>query len=326
MSHELSTNSKGQVEFAYLLSDGQAWHGLGQGLPDGADHDAWVTASGMDWKIQRSKVRYAVARPDTSGVLEPAQLLELPEKHVLFRSDDKAPLGVCSDRYKVVQPREVLAFFKDIVKVGGLQLSAAGTVFGGKRFWATAKIGEACPTSVKDKIGGYLLLSTSADGSLATEARLTSIRVVCRNTLAMAMADKSQVKVSHRSTFRPDEVKAFMGLNETAWAAFKHSITRLANKQVSKEQAEHLTFGLLGGQDKVRAGAAYNKILDLFAGEGQGSTLDGVAGTAWGFVNAVSEMVDHHSRARSDANRFVSSQWGAGAAMKTDAFKLALSI
>jgi phage/plasmid-like protein (TIGR03299 family) len=319
--HELTTNSRGQVEFAYLTSDGQAWHGLGQGLPDHAPHDAWIQAAGMDWKILRSKVRYAVDRTGDTN-----QYLELPEKHVLFRSDDKAPLGVCSDRYKVVQPREVLEFFKDIVKVGGLQLSAAGTVFGGKRFWATAKIGEACPTSVKDKIGGYLLLSTSADGSLATEVRLTSIRVVCRNTLAMATADKSQVKVSHRSTFRPDEVKAFMGLNETAWAAFKHSITRLANKQVNKELAEELTFSLLGSEDKVRGSAAYNKILDLFNGDGQGSTLDGVYGTAWGFVNSVTEYVDHFTRARSDANRFVSSQWGAGAAMKNDALKLALSI
>lgn len=321
MSHELTVNARGQVEFAYLTSDGQAWHGLGQGLPDNATHDEWVHASGMDWKILRSKVRYAVARDgDTT------KYLELPEKHVLFRSDDKAPLGVCSDRYKVVQPREVLEFFKDIVKVGGLQLSAAGTVFGGKRFWATAKIGEACPTSVKDKIGGYLLLSTSADGSLATEARLTSIRVVCRNTLAMAVADKSQVKVSHRSTFNPTEVKSFMGLNEAAWSAFRHNIVKLANKPVTKELAEDLTLSLLGGDDKVLASAAYNKILDLFAGEGQGSTLDGVHGTAWGLANAFSEYVDHHARARSDANRFVASQWGAGAALKNDALKLLLSL
>lgn len=320
MSHELSTNSKGQVEFAYLLSDGQAWHGLGQGLQDNASHDEWVAGAGMDWKIQRSKVRYAVDRAGT--------MLELPEKHVLFRGDDQRPLGVVSDRYQIVQPREVLEFFKDIVKVGGLQLSAAGTIYGGKRFWATAKIGEASPTSLKDKLGGYLLLSTSADGSQATEAFLTSIRVVCKNTLAMAFQGSkgSRYKVSHRSVFKPEDVKSFMGLNEAAWDAFRHNVVRLANKPVDQDLAEELTAKVLGGGEKVVASAAYNKILDLFNGAGQGSQLDGVYGTAWGFVNSVSEYVDHWARARSDENRMVSSQWGPGADMKQRALDMANAI
>ena len=320
MSHELSTNSKGQVEFAYLLSDGQAWHGLGQGLQDNASHDEWVAGAGMDWKIQRSKVRYAVDRAGT--------MLELPEKHVLFRGDDQRPLGVVSDRYQIVQPREVLEFFKDIVKVGGLQLSAAGTIYGGKRFWATAKIGEASPTSLKDKLGGYLLLSTSADGSQATEAFLTSIRVVCKNTLAMAFQGSkgSRYKVSHRSVFKPEDVKSFMGLNEAAWDAFRHNVVRLANKPVDQDLAEELTAKVLGGGEKVVASAAYNKILDLFNGAGQGAQLDGVYGTAWGFVNSVSEYVDHWARARSDENRMVSSQWGPGADMKQRALDMANAI
>lgn len=320
MSDNLTVNLKGQVEFAYLLSDGQAWHGLGQGLQDNASHDEWVAGAGMDWKIQRSKVRYAVDRAGT--------MLELPEKHVLFRGDDQRPLGVVSDRYQIVQPREVLEFFKDIVKVGGLQLSAAGTIYGGKRFWATAKIGEASPTSLKDKLGGYLLLSTSADGSQATEAFLTSIRVVCKNTLAMAFQGSkgSRYKVSHRSVFKPEDVKSFMGLNEAAWDAFRHNVVRLANKPVDHDLAEELTAKVLGGGEKVVASAAYNKILDLFNGAGQGSQLDGVYGTAWGFVNSVSEYVDHWARARSDENRMVSSQWGPGADMKQRALDMANAI
>ena len=323
MSHELTTNSKGQVEFAYLLSDGQAWHGLGQGLQDNASHDEWVAGAGMDWKIQRSKVRYATER---SGAV--TKYLDLPEKHVLFRTDDKRPLGVVSDRYQIVQPREVLEFFKDIVKVGGLQLSAAGTIYGGKRFWATAKIGEASPTSLKDRIGGYLLLSTSADGSQATEAFLTSIRVVCKNTLAMAFQGSkgSRYKVSHRSVFKPEDVKSFMGLNEAAWEAFRHNIVRLANKPVDVTKAEELTLELMGGGEKVVASAGYNKILDLFKGDGQGSQLDGVYGTAWGWIQSCTEFVDHWARARSDENRMVSSQWGPGADMKQRALELANKI
>ncbi len=322
MSHELTTNAvTKQVEFAYLKSDGLPWHGLGQPMEDNASIDEWRAAAGMNWKIQRAKVRYPVSHDPS------VPMREIPDKHVLLRSDTKDALGVVSDSYKVVQPEQVIEFFRDIVKVGGLELSAAGTIYGGRRFWATAKIGEASPTSVRDKIGGYLLLSTSADGSQRTEARRTTIRVVCRNTLAMAASEgQPWVKISHRTEFDPEEVKQFMGLNEAAWEAFRHQITRLANIPVDTTKAEELTEMVLGGGEKVIASAGYNKILDLFDGAGKGADIDGVHGTGWGYVNAVTEYIDHWTRARSDENRFVSAQWGPGADMKQRAVDLVLAL
>jgi len=315
MSHELTTHADGRVEFAYLASDGTPWHGLGQALADGTDLDSWRVAAGMDWAIQRSEIRYAVSRDATAD-----SLIKLPDQHVLFRSDTKDALGVVSKRYQVVQPGEVLEFFRDIAKAGGLELSAAGTIYGGKRFWATAKIGEASPVGLQDNIGGYLLLSTSADGSLATEVRRTTVRTVCKNTLAMAVADApASVKVSHRSVFKPEQVKEFMGLNAAAWDAFRANIVKLANIDVHEQDAGDFVAGLLGGGEKVRESAGFVKILDLFNGSGMGATNDGVFGTAWGLLNAVTEYADHHVRARTDQNRFVSSQWGAGADLKQKA-------
>lgn len=321
MAHELTTNQDGQVEFAYLERDGLPWHGLGQAMPMGASIEDWRKQAGMDWRIQRSKVRYAVSR-DEGAVFE-----EMADQHVLFRSDSKKALGLVSEKYKVVQPSEVIEFFRDIARAGGLELSAAGTIFGGRRFWATAKIGEASPTSVRDKIGGYLLISTSADGSLATEVRRTTVRTVCSNTLAMAMADApASIKVSHKSVFDPAAVRDFMGLNEAAWEAFKHQVVRLANKPVILEAAEKITADILGGGDKVYATAGYNKILDLFQGQAKGADFDGVNGSAWGFINAVTEYADWFSRARTHENRFVSSQWGLGADLKQRALDAVLAV
>jgi phage/plasmid-like protein (TIGR03299 family) len=316
MSHELTVRANGAVEFAYLASDGTPWHGLGQALQDGTSIDGWREAAGMDWRIRRSQVRYAVDR-------DAEQFITLPEQHVLFRSDTNAPLGVVSNKYQVVQPGEVIEFFRDIAKAGGLELSAAGTIYGGKRFWATAKIGEAAPASVADKIGGYILISTSADGSLATEVRRTTVRTVCKNTLQMAMADaKASIKVTHRSVFDPDSVKEFMGLNTAAWDSFRHTVTRLANIEMLEEEAVEMSAQVFGGGEKVRETAGYKKVLSLFNGEGMGSTLDGVMGTRWGFLNAVTEYADHHVRARTDENRFVASQWGAGADLKARTLEL----
>jgi phage/plasmid-like protein (TIGR03299 family) len=322
MSHELTQRENGQVEFAYAVADGEPWHGLGHPMQPGATVEEWRIAAGMEWAIKRSKVRYATSMDPTTP------LIEVPEKHVLFRSDTHAPLGVVSDKYKTVQPAEVLDFFKDIARAGGLELSAAGTIFGGKRFWATAKIGEASPTGVNDKINGFLLISTSADGSLSTEVRRTTVRAVCNNTLSMALSKVNNgVKITHRSVFKPEDVHAFMGLNEAAWASFRHQIETLANTDLKLDAAEEAAVSVFGGDpDKVRTSAGFGKVMDLFANSGLGAKEDGVYGTAWGFVNAFTEYADHWTRARSAENRFVSSQWGSGAQLKDAAMAKALAL
>lgn len=320
MAHELTTNNlTGQIEFAYRASEGLPWHGLGQPMADDADIEQWRTAAGMDWHIKRAKVRYPVSH-------DPAVPLKvIDDQHVLLRSDTKEHLAIVSDRYKVVQPGEVLDFFKDIAKAGGLELSAAGTLQGGRKFWATAKIGEASPTSVKDSIGGFLLLSTSADGSMPTEARLTSTRVVCANTLAFAREDsKAAMRISHRSKFDPEDIKAQMGLNFTAWESFRADIVRLANTVVRPDHAEELVADLFtvgaDSHDKVRESRGYEIVLRLFNGAGKGATLDGVAGTAWGLLNAATEYADHHTRTRTQENQFLSSHFGPAASFKQTAF------
>lgn len=320
MSHELTTHKDGAVEFAYRAADGMPWHGLGQEVPDGATIETWRTMAGMDWRILRSKVRYAISR-------DGERTLEMPEQHVLFRNDTFAPLGVVSDKYKVVQPGEVLEFFRDIVKEGGLQLSAAGTIYGGKRFWATAKIGEASPASIRDTIGGYLLLSTSADGSIATEVRRTSVRVVCRNTLALASREAATMRISHRSVFDPTTIKRFMGLNEAAWDLFLHNIETLANTDLKLDVAEALTVKIIGGEEaKVRDSKGFQTVMQLFTKTGLGAKEDGVYGTAWGLTNAFTEYVDWHTRARSEENRFAAAQWGAGADLKQRALDTLLAL
>ena len=323
MAHALTTRSNGFVEFAYAQADGEAWHGLGQSVADGATQAEWQAAAGMDWSVKRSRVRYG----------DETNFRTIDDSHVLFRSDTKAALGIVSAGYKLVQPAECLDFFASIAKANGVELSAAGTLNGGRRFWATAKIGEASPVSIADKIGGYLLVATSADGSLATEVRLTTVRVVCANTLAMARVQgQAAVRVTHRSTFDADAIKADMGINQAAWAAFRHSMVRLANKAVLPDQAEQFIAGLFAknqaqaGLDAARLSRGYASVLGLFNGAALGSELDGVQGTAYGLLQAVTEHVDHHARATSVDNRFSSAQWGPGSDMKNEALTQLLAL
>lgn len=326
MAHNIS-NVNGRNEMAYVGET--PWHGLGQALRLGAPLEEWITAAGMDWRVQRSKVRYFT---DKNG----ANQLEWPEQHVLFRSDTKAPLGLVSDGYKVVQPRQVLEFFKDLTIDNRMTLETAGTLKGGAIYWALAKIHEWDGIG-EDKIGGYVLLSTSADGSRKTSGKFTAVRVVCNNTLSAADADgKREVAVSHRSVFDEHKVKIDLGLAHDAFQAFMVKARALANRRISKPEAVDLTLRLLGGdgyrdfspekRDEVLASKHAQGIAYLYAGAGKGAQMDSAKGTAWGYVNAVTEYVDWHYPARKPENRLASAWYGPGERMKNNAMDLALAL
>lgn len=316
-----------QDGFAELAYVGETpWHGLGQELVAGAGIETWKKAAGMDWQIQRSVVRYTTHEAD-------ATLLELPEQHVLFRSDTKAPLSVVSSKYRIVQPGEVLEFFRDLTDANGYTLTTAGTLFGGRQFWALAAIGEDAVVVGDDKIGGYLLLSSSCDGTLATTARFTTVRVVCNNTLSMALrgAAKREVVVRHTSRFDAESVKQQLGLARDRFGEFLKAARRLAQVPVSVEHAEQFVNELLVDSraavgDDVRQSKQFQKIMDLFRGRAIGAEQHDATGNAWALVNSVTEFVDHHTRAKTDSHRLASAWFGRGDRLKTAALERALAL
>ena len=322
MAHELTQRVNGKVEMAYVGDT--PWHGLGEALIAGASIEAWVTAAGMDWNVCRSRVRFGEG---------PNQKI-MDDKHVLFRSDSKEPLGIVSKNFKIVQPKTVLEFFRDLVADGGMQLETAGTLFGGKRFWALAKTGESAEVVRGDKVGGYVLLCTGADGSLATTAKFTTVRVVCNNTLTTALPGDA-LRVTHRSVFDASQMKANMGLARQSFDVFMTNMRTLAEKTLDPARAANLTVQLLAKKpgklsDEERTvivdAKPYRTIMDLYSGTGRGARMAGVADTAWGWVNGVTEFVDHVGVSHSADNRMNSAWFGPGEAMKNRAVDLALAV
>jgi len=335
MSHELTIRAGGKVEMAFTGEN--PWHGLGQSLPVGADLDEWQVAAGMDWRIDRAKVRYP-ARAEDAG--NPAAWRAMDDRHVLLRSDNGDALGVVSSSYQEVQPADVLGFFRDLTKGAGFEMETAGTLFGGKRFWALARVTADAPIlDAKDKVGGFLLLSTSADGSLSTEARFTTVRVVCKNTLGMAREKRAEVKVSHRAAFDPDAAKEALGVRpqdmrerfETQMEQFR----RLARSRATPAEMVRMTLEAFGHdpdamsrddlEKAARAPAAAAIGTLAVSGDGlMGADLSGGSRTAWSWLNAVTQYVDHGARARSQSNRLDSAWFGRGDALKMKAQEIAI--
>ena len=317
MAHEISINN-GIAQYA---STQREWHGLGQLMVAGATIEDWQKQAGMDYRIQRSVIRYATER----NISEASDFRTIEDKHVLFRSDTGAALGVVSDGYKVVQPSDVLEFFREWADQGGLTLESAGVLFGGKRYFATAKLADAVSLDGgRDKVVPYALLSTSADGSLATECRWTTVRTVCNNTLTMARKGDATYKASHRTVFKPEDAKAAVEAANAEFGAFMLMARNLAQVKIDHDAAEELTVKLLmkSNEEVARASAGFTRIMSLFDGAGKGSNFETAHDTAWGWLNAVTEYADHHVRARSDENRKASALWGPGDALKNKALEL----
>lgn len=300
------------------------WHGLGQRLSYGASIDQWRVEAGLDWHVERAPVQF---KPIGKGVFIKG------ESEVLYRDDTYAQLGIVSERYRVVQPAEVLEFFRDLVGTGGLELETAGSLDGGRKVWAMARTGDGFAIKGQDRVNGYLLLSTSFDGSMATRAQFTSVRVVCNNTLSIATAStKGAIVVPHSATFDARGTKIDLGLLGGAFGTFEDQANALADRKLTDKEAMALLASVMikGEVEDVteistKRSNQIKTVFDLYSHAGRGSNLASSRGTAWGVVNAVTEWVDHQA-GNNVNNRFRSSQFGLGAAMKTEALVKALAL
>ncbi len=312
-------------QMAYVGAE--PWHGLGNRLPAQQPIDVWQKSAGMDWTIQETPVRFLV---DSIGSL--GSIHSFDEQKVLYRSDTKQALSVVSQRYQIVQPKEVLEFYRDLTDVSGYQLETAGVLKGGKKFWALAKTGQSTALKGNDQVNGYLLLATSCDGTLATTATPTTVRVVCNNTLNIAVQGANQaIKVGHRTKFDAQAVKQQLGIAVAHWDGFMYRMRTLAERKVKSHEAMNYFLRVMcdvqhGAIDPAGLAneRALKRVQALYDGQGKGAELEAAKGTAWGLLNAVTEYVDHERRARSSEYRMDSACFGQGAVLKQRALDTAL--
>lgn len=307
------------------------WHGLGNQLSQHQPLEVWAEQAGMNWRIEESEVRFVSSSAGTSL----GSIHAFPDQKVLYRSDTKAPLSVVSRRYQVVQPQDVLEFYRDLTEVGGFELETAGVLKEGRKFWALAKTGQNTTLKGRDRVNAYLLLATACDGTLATTAQFTSVRVVCNNTLAIALGDGAgAIKVPHRSQFDPQSVKRQLGIAVSSWDGFMVRMRALSECKVKEDAVESffkrvLTYPITSSTDgntQAINDRAIKAVQELYLGRGKGSEMASASGTAWGLLNSITEYVDHHRRARSSDHRLDAAWFGQGATIKQKAWDEAIKL
>jgi phage/plasmid-like protein (TIGR03299 family) len=308
------------------------WHGLGQKLPAGSNIDVWAEKAHLKWTVEEATVQFA----GYDGFRDSKILSNYTGRKVLYRSDTGMPLEVVSDGYRIVQPLEVLEFYRDLVDLHGFVMETAGSLDDGRRVWALAKAGDDFRIMGQDVIQPYLMFCTSFDKTLSTTIMPTTVRVVCNNTLSFAFDSgehsSSTIKVPHSAKFNAENVKIDMGLVDGSFLKFSEYAERMAYAKISKRDAVAFFVELLhsngdnedysdvfGKPSKEKALQTMVKLFD----EGPGAELESANSSLWGAINAVTAWVDHEKPARSNNNRFKGGQFGDGAALKSKAQKLA---
>ena len=315
MSHDID-DSTGQPAMAYVGEE--PWHGLGEKLPAGQSIEVWKRAARLDWTIQMVPVLYQYE----------GRTRMMPERFVLSRDDTGAALSVVSGDYQVVQPAEVLEFYRDLVAQRHYTLETAGALDGGRKVWALARTGMVANVAgnAADQLGAYVLLATSCDKSLATTVSFTSIRVVCQNTLGFAFNDMSanrrrHIKVEHSRKFDHGNVKESLGLIDEAWSNFLQRVNPMASLALTDSLAQRYFESLFVPANALEAkpisvakSREVYQMMSLYR-SAQGQDIGTAKGTLWGAVNAVTYYTDH-VRSTKSTERVDSAWFGSGAALK----------
>jgi len=302
-----------------MTADGRdAWHGLGARLSQVATAQEAIEAASMDWEVEMRKV--FIQTP--SG-----QFMEVTDKKAVTRLDNGKVFGVFSNQYTPLQNRDAFTFFDGVVGAGEAIYHTAGTLGGGSRIWILAKLPGDLKLSNSDVLERYILLANSHDGSLAVTMKPTTVRVVCNNTLSVAMGGDTNklFRAVHTSSVmqRVNQARETLGLQEAYFAMMMRGIERLADESMNQVAADEFLVKLFGQEESPEAISTrmqnqMDTVGDLFI---SGTGNHGV--NRWDMLNAVTEFVDH--KRSKDADKRLDAAWfGTGKDLKQKAWNLLL--
>ena len=318
MAHDLFVNQEtGKASMFYVYSDGVPWHQLGTRLDNPATSQEAIEAAGLDFDVELKPIHTYV---DFEEKL-------IPNKYATMRSDTNDVLGVVGARYQPIQNREAFTFFDALVGEDEAIYHTAGVLGKGERIWVLAKLPDYIKVGKKDIVDKYLLLTNSHDGSSVVRAKLTPIRVVCNNTLSVALTGTEQeVRIRHTASAvdKLEEAHKLLGLTNSLYEQLDGIFNTMALRKISEKQLIDYVKTLVPenpeAKHQTRNENIRNSILDLHE-TGLGADLS--RGTVYSAYNAVSEYTDHVQGSKNPDKHLKSIWFGGGERLKLQAFKLA---
>lgn len=316
MSHEVET-------MMYVREE--PWHGLGTRLPEEVKAAEAMAVAGLDWKVEMRPLYYDV-KAGTPGVAK------VPGELAVVRMSDDKVLGIQGPGYTPFQNEEAFSFFDEVVGSGQAVYHTAGSLRGGKRIWILAKLPQTAQVKGVDPVQNYLLLCNGHDGKMALRMHWTPIRVVCWNTLQMAMGRQVGQAFYARHTGGIEErvsvAQDMLGFAQKRFEGFMENANRIARASFLKGELDDFLRQVLEyKEDKKDEEQAKGKVLAMarikeLVETGAGLQEKKIRGTKWAVYNAITEWVDHERPTRSARGRLDIAWFGDGADLKDRAWAL----
>lgn len=303
MAHELSFHN-GKAEMAY--AGARPWHGLGVQVPGLMKTEEALTAAHLTWGLKKIPL------------LSSFDLAVVPDCFGIQRDDTNTILGVVGDRYTPISNKEAFAFFDGVLGESQAQIETAAALHGGSKVFMLARLPEVQEILPGDKMEQFLLVSTTHDGSSATEVMFTNVRVVCQNTLTAALRGQTnRIKIRHTANYKERMAQAERTLcaSKSYWTEVQAMAKHLAETSVSRVEVGAFMDAMFPKKTKedgndAQVEKARNKFEQLLE-SGMGTEIPGVRGSAWGLYNAYSEYLQYGRQVRgvSDDAAKVTKRW-----------------
>ena len=269
------------------------WHGLGTKVAEAPSSEEALRLAGLDWQVEQEPVY-----TDTGEAV--------PGYKANIRDKDRRVLGVVTDRYKIIQNQEAFSF-TDALLGKGVRYETAGSLQGGRRVWLLARLPKEYIIS-GEQVSPYLVFSNTHDGSGAVKVALTPVRVVCCNTLNLALdTAKRSWSMIHTGNIRDklQEAEDTLFMAEEYMMQLGKEFGNLQRKKITDRQgAEYIEMLLPLEKD---ATAIQNKNItklreDMAHRYYDAPDLQGTGKNAYRFLNAVSDFATHAKPLRRTAN------------------------
>ena len=274
------------------------WHGLGTKVEEAPTSADALRLAGLDWRVEQKNIQLCGGS-------------KVPGYKANVRSTDGKVLGVVSDRYRIVQNADAFEFTDSIIG-GDVRYETAGSLNGGKKIWLLAKLPET--EIAGDRTEPYLCFSNTHDGSGAVRVCMTPIRVVCNNTLNLALdSAKRAWSVRHTGSLQSKmhEARACLRMANRYMGALAEKADRMANTTITRDQLNRILDELFPVDEHTTEREKQNikKLRDEYMVCYFAPDLVKFRDTAWGAYNAMSDMITHNAPLRKTEN-YRENNWG----------------
>lgn len=274
------------------------WHGLGEKVKHGVHAEEMIVAAGLDWVVEKRPARGVKPirdLPDGQKLYPHYEIVRVPRSGV---QEEEVVFGIVTDKYEPLQNKDTFAFFDPIVDRNDAFFETAGALGQGERVWVMAKMPDEIEVVPGDICRKYLLLSNTHTGKGSVIVKFTAIRVVCQNTLLLALEDGQRAfRVRHSKVMaeRLQQVADLIAEANKVYAAAADLFGKMARIRLNGELFTYLesVFPRTEKQkQKAEIPKRWTRIQALMTSQPD-LQLAGVEGTLWAAYNAITRFEDY---------------------------------